>query len=416
MSSTNQTEQNNSLAKKVFSYLLKEKTDAFFCFLRNTRPNIRVPGGPALITRFRDVQEALSRPEVFAVTYAPMMDPSVGPYMLGRDGTTINQRDKGIMRALIQKEDLPRVREIVTRLSERAIREGTRNGVLEVVANVSRRVPILLTGEYFGFPGPDEASMFKWSRATQYDMFHNQDKDPKVHQDNVQAGAEMRAWLREYLPQRRKNLSEGGAVQDDIVTRLLQTVCPHAIGFDEDRIESNIMGLLVGGVETTSQAIVQILDQMFKRPEILREATKAAAADDDETLFRYCWEALRFNPINPFVIRICKQDYKIASGTLRSTTIKAGDPVLICTRSAMMDGRELKHPKKFDINRPKYHYMHTGYGLHTCLGDEVSEVQVPAVIKALLRKPNLRRAAGKAGEIDFKGGPFPESFSVEFDI
>jgi hypothetical protein len=37
------------------------------------------------------------------------------------------------------------------------------------------------------------------------------------------------------------------------------------------------------------------------------------------------------------------------------------------------------------------------------------------VIKALLLKKNLRRATGSAGQIDFKRGPFPESFSVQFD-
>jgi hypothetical protein len=59
---------------------------------------------------------------------------------------------------------------------------------IEVVSTLSRRVPIQLTGEYFGFPGPDLASMFRWARATQYDMFHNLDNDPKVHQDNIDAG------------------------------------------------------------------------------------------------------------------------------------------------------------------------------------------------------------------------------------
>lgn len=415
MTAVSESTEKQSVFARILAYLLNEKTDAFFCFLRNTFPNLKIPGGPVIITRFRDVQEALERPEVFGVTYAPMMDPSVGPFMLGRDDTTINQRDKGIMRALIQREDLPKVRTLVTGLAEQAIREGATNGQLEVVANLSRRVPVLLTGAYFGFPGPDEATMFRWSRATQYDMFHNLDKDPKVHQDNIQAGAEMKAWLDEYLPQRRAQLEAGQVQEDDIVTRLLQTVCPHAIGFDEDRIRTNTMGLLVGGVETTSQAIVQILDQFFKRPEVLQAVTNAALNDDDDAVYRYCWEALRFNPINPFVVRSCRQDYRIASGTLRAKTIKKGDLVLVSTRSAMQDGRELKSPRQFDPARPGYHYMHLGYGLHTCLGDQVSEVQVPTIIKALLRLKNLRRAPGAAGEIDFKGGPFPESFSVVFD-
>ncbi len=56
--------------------------------------------------------------------------------------------------------------------------------------------------------------------------------------------------------------------------------------------------------------------------------------------------------------------------------------------------------------------MHLGYGMHTCLGDQVSRVQIPETIKRLLKLPGLR----PSGPMDFKGGPFPESYTVEFDL
>ena len=88
---------------------------ALFAELRENRPILVTPGGPVLVTRFADVEEALSRNMVFTVRpYAPKMDPSVGPFMLARDGTVYNQRDKGIMRALIQQTDMPGVRKIIS--------------------------------------------------------------------------------------------------------------------------------------------------------------------------------------------------------------------------------------------------------------------------------------------------------------
>jgi hypothetical protein len=190
---------------------------------------------------------------------------------------------------------------------------------------------------------------------------------------------------------------------------------PKEIGFDENRVLSNIMGLLVGGVETTSQAIVNILDQLLRRPKVLEGAKQAARDGDDALVGRYCWEALRFNPINPFVMRQCTQDYRVAAGTWRTKKIETGRVVLVGTRSAMMDGREIPKPKQFRLDRPDYHYLHLGYGSHRCLGDHVSMVQVPEIVKRLLLRANLRRAPGPAGEIDLNGGPFPESFSVCFD-
>lgn len=352
----------------------------------------------------------MSRPEVFNIAYAAMIDPSVGPFMLGRDGTTINQRDKGIMRSLMQREDLPVIRAAVAARVNEAVERQMQNRRIEVVSTISRWVPIKLSGDYFGFPGPDMESMMRWSRATQYDMFHNLDKDPDIHQDNIDAGQEMKAYMGELLPQRRAALQQNPNL-DDILSRLLKSQFPDAIHFDDERIMINIMGTLVGGIETTSQAIVQILEQLFKRPAILKQAITAAKMDDDDLVFQYCWEALRFNPINPFVVRRCARNYKIASGSLRSATIKEGAIVLVSTRSAMRDGREIPAASQFCIDRPPHHYLHLGYGLHTCLGDQLSRVQIPEIIKRLLKLPNLRSGSG----IDRNGGPFPESYTVEFD-
>lgn len=404
--------QSKGVVARFLEYMINKKPDLLFALIRNTRPNLVLgKKGPVFITRFNDVQEALSRPDVFNVTYAPMMDPSVGPYMLGRDCTEINQRDKGIMRAYMRMEDLPNVRMMVKRLVAEAVESQIYdNKQIEVVGTVSRMVPVKLTGEYFGFPGPDAAAMFRWSRATQYDMFHNLDNDAKVHEDNIRAGREMRAWLQDFLPERRAGIEQGDE-SDDVLTRLLKSELPPVLGFDEERIIANIMGTLVGAVETSSAAIVQILDQLFRRPVMLKEAIGVANGNDDALMYRYCWEALRFNPINPFVVRRCASDYRIAAGTLRGVTVPAGATVLVSTRSAMRDGRQVKTPGSFVIDRPDYHYMHLGYGMHTCLGDQVSRVQVPEIVKRILQIPGVRPVGG----IDMQGGPFPERYLIAYD-
>ncbi|OED41879.1 hypothetical protein AB833_08570 [Chromatiales bacterium (ex Bugula neritina AB1)] len=397
---------------KALRWMIDNKPDLLFAIIRNTRPNLVMPGdGPVFITRFRDVQEALQRPEIFNVPYGPMMDPSVGPFMLSRDDTVLNQRDKGIMLSLIQRKDMQDVRKIVARLTEEAVAPQLDKREIDVVATISRNVPMRLTGEYFGFPGPDLETMLRWSKATQLDMFHNGDRDPDIHQANIEAGAEMKQYLADWIPQCRDRL-HANPDGDDILCRLLKSNFPDEIEFDEQRIATNIMGTLVGGGETTSQALVQILEQLFKRPEHLEGAIAAAKADDDDLLYRYCWEALRFDPINPFVVRNCVQDYKIASGTFRRAKIKAGKTVLVSTRSAMRDSRELPAAGDFCIDRPAYHYMHMGYGMHTCLGDQVSRVQLPEITKRLLKLPGIRLVRG----IDPKDKPFPESFIIGFDI
>lgn len=399
---------------RALRWMIDNKPDLLFAVIRNTRPNLSLPGkeGPVFITRFPDVQEALGRPEIFNVPYGPMMTPSVGAFMLGHDNTVYNQRDKGIMRSLIQRKDMTDVRKMVARLTRETVEPQLDKRQIDVVATVSRHVPMRLTGEYFGFPGPDIDTMLRWSKATQHDMFHNPDNNLDIHKKNIQAGSEMKDYLKNWIPQCRDRLESNSDHKNaDILSRLLKSSFPDAIEFDEVQITTNIMGTLVGGGETTSQAVVQILEQLFKRPDQLASAIAAAKADDDDLLYNYCWEALRFNPINPFVVRRCAKDYKVASGSFRSTTIKAGKTVLISTRSAMRDGRQLPAASEFCIDRPAYHYMHMGYGMHTCLGDQVSRVQLPEIVKCLLKLPGVRELS----PIDKKDSPFPESYVIGFD-
>jgi cytochrome P450 len=412
-------QKKKGLAAKFLGWMIAKHPDLLLAVIRNTRPNLALgAAGPVFVTRFPDVQEALMRPDIFNVTYAPMMDPSVGPYMLGRDCTEINQRDKGIMRAFMRMEDLPAIRQKVRDLANKSVESQIyKQNQIDVVTTLSRLVPIQLTGEYFGFPGPDLASMFRWGRATQYDMFHNLDNDPKVHQDNIDAGQEMRAYLNKLLPERRQQLKDGAKL-DDVFSRLIKSHFDEAIGFDDERIVTNMMGTLVGGIETTNAAIVQLLEQLFKRPKILKEAIAVANSDDDQLMYRYCWEALRFNPINPFVVRHCREDYRIARGTLRAATIKAGATVLVSGRSAMRDGRQVPAASSFAIDRPDSIYMHLGYGMHTCLGDQISRIQVPEIVKRILQIPGVRPVGGidyGVGPGGVGPGPFPEHYMLTYD-
>jgi hypothetical protein len=58
--------------------------------------------------------------------------------------------------------------------------------------------------------------------------------------------------------------------------------------------------------------------------------------------------------------------------------------------------------------------MHWGYGLHTCFGQYVNRVQIPGILKPLLKRRGLRRAEGPAGELAY-AGPFPSGLGVVFE-
>ncbi len=396
-------------------------------------------GKTYVLTRYKDVVEALNQPTNFSVrNYSKRMENSVGPYMLAYDGSQYNIKEKPWMREMMPMSDLPKVRQIVRRLVQEAIANGqyigqdpagATYGRLEVVNQVARRVPIQLTGEYFGFPGPSEAKMYEWSRATQNDFFHNVKNETEVAEAALKAGKEMHAYLKALIEQKSKRIS-AGSNEDDILSRLIRSkttdfVAPKSV--EDDRVRSNIIGTLVGGVETTQAAIVQSMAQLFMRPVEFEKARDAALRDDVDTVAKYVWEALRFHPVNPFVVRFAEQDVTLSSGA----KIPKGSHLMIATHSAMFDETEpgFENPNEFNINRNQNKFFHLGYGHHRCLGDYVSMIQVPEVVMALLKLPNVRPASGQAGLIDFRkrtkanalkaddnSVSFPESYSIEFDV
>ena len=94
---------------------------SMFAELREHRPIFVMPAA-TLVTRFSDVQEVLRRPTLFSVRlYQDKMDGSVGPFMLARDETVINRRDKSIMKTMLRLEDLPAIRKMVADLADAAI-------------------------------------------------------------------------------------------------------------------------------------------------------------------------------------------------------------------------------------------------------------------------------------------------------
>lgn len=385
---------------------IRTDTRAFYAELRERRPIFRTPAF-TLVTRHFDVLNVLLRPLQFSVRlYGTKMDEVVGPFMLGRDGAVENYLDKSLMRTVMPLDDFARIRDLVNQATEEYLPETPQ--VVDIIAELTRRVPLYLCNTYFGFPGPDEASMLRWSKATQRDFFKNITNDPAIHAEAVAAGEEMRKYIDSLLLEPR---ADDDSCHETVISRLLRLDNAGLLPLGSTALVANVAGLLVGSVETTSQAVAQSLREILIRPSIRKRALSLAKTNNTGELAKIVWEALRFNPINPLLFRYCEQPTTIGEGTEYSEVIDSGSIVFACTASAMWDEAVFDNADEFREDRPTSSYIHFGYGSHECLGKQISEVMVPEIIRTiLLRNPSL--IDGPAGSIDFKGGEFPESFKI----
>ena len=430
---------------KIIDHLLEHVGDRFeripakiYSQLRSEHPIVTLPPLPSfrepkfkaavLVTRRADVLEVLENSVVFSVrTYADKFENSVGSSMLGTDNAAPNLVEKPLLRSLLSRDDFPLIRRQVAQFTAEAIAAATtasvdpatghRHGRLDIVAPIARRVPLRLTGSYFGFPGPDEATMSRWSLAIQNDLKNLLGIGAR-HAAAGAAGAEMRAYLFDLVRERRAAIAHSPNGDDTILGRMLKldAKAPGQPPLTDERTVVTIAGMLIGAVETTQWCVVQSIAELFSRPHELAGAIQAAHANNDGLLGRYVWEALRFRPPAPILPRYAEQDYILARGKPHETKIAQGSLVIAGTHSAMFDDTYVNSPDEFRTDRPDDVYLHLGHGHHRCLGDFVSLIEIPLIVKGLLQQKNLRPAADAGGKFVYNPIACPPHYFLEYDL
>ncbi|GAA3816689.1 cytochrome P450 [Sphaerisporangium flaviroseum] len=385
---------------------------AFFAQLRDRRPIFVTPAF-TVVTRFADVTEVLSREEVFTVrAFGPRLEAALGgPFMLSRDATPMNWREKGLMQVMLAPQDAAGVRGFAGRVADKALDAASRRGHIEAVHELFRHVALRVCAEYFGFPGPAPEVLSRWTRAVITDGFANFQGDPAIQAASVRAGEEMIGYLRRLLAERRAELQAGRVpVPDDVLTRLIRTTLPSGVEVADERILINMAGLPLGFVESGPGAMVEAVEQLMLRPRVLAEAVEAATAPDPARFDSYVWEALRFSPFFKLLPRVCERDHVLAAGTPRRTVIPAGTFVLAAPASAMFDADVVEEPDDFRLDRPGHLGLYFGHGHHACLGVHPARAVICEVVRRLLVRPGVRMLPPPDGAIVRDHGIFPDRF------
>jgi cytochrome P450 len=420
------------------------KTEAlpFFKQLRAERPVLVTPEC-TLLALFSDVRDALQMPKIFTVDlYKPKMgvtDSDEG-YLMAHDDDALHYREKSLMQGMLNRDDIPRVRKLIAESAAKLLVDA--NGEIEIVNKYCRTVPAIMVQEYFGLDGIEKDRLIEWSYWNQYNTFHNQpfdlnseELDKHIIDNHAQASKELGAYMVKLLARKlvvvkaeqAKNLiligwyvlkklamkllkQQDPPSTDDVLSRMLASSFAKEVDFGLLRVGVNAGGLLIGSIETTSQAVAQTIQYFLERPELLQEAKAQAGRQDTKQFDAMVWEALRFVPISPYMFRQTSTDYTIAKGTGHETTIKAGTNVLTLTQSAMFDDYAYENPDQFDRNRNWYHNFNFGFASHECLGKYVGMVMIPEMVKQVLLKTEIQAVS----EMDYEKGPFPEAYTLQW--
>lgn len=361
---------------------------AFFAELRDHCPVLDL-GPVVLVSRFADCCMILRRHQDFSVA---LYSARHGDHFMAQDDTPDHWRDKGVMRAILDYEDIPLMRDFVGRETARLL--DAAQGSLDAPQHLTRDVPIALVRHYFGFTASNAEKLRDWAYWKHQDSFHNQqfDTDPAesiLISDNARrANRQLTFHIARLIAIRKVELGLRRKPRDPIA-RLLMLSQSGALHFPVRKIISNVGALLLGAVENSSHAVINVVAELARRSDVMTAARRAAASDDHGLFDGYVFEALRFNPITPYLFRLCQKRTLLAAGTPFATAVEPGRTVIALTHSAMFDSMGFDRPDMFDPSRSQSDSFTFGQGIHECLGRAIAMAIIPEIVRQCLLRPDF---------------------------
>jgi Dyp-type peroxidase family len=338
--------------------------------LRKERPIVETPHG-VLVSRFGDVCEILSKPEIFSVReYDSRMEATTGRFFLGFDGER-HAREASLARRVIQRHDLDRVLERASTITPMLI--SLLKGLVKergddakgLHVKVATAAVIRTAGEYFGVPGPSDIDLLTWLGAASAYIFFPLPNDVRAAQ-GAAGGIALQHYLDKLLRARKGAMARGKPPGDDVLGRLLSLSPEH--GLDLADVRRTLGGLVSGTIVPTTMTLVSALTYLKGAREHGDKARDAAQNRDMDRLKDILLEAARFNPFPSLLYRTATADHELAAGTPRATKIRQGSRVILSLASAMADEEVLENPEVFEPGRPDEHYLLFGQGSHACIG------------------------------------------------
>jgi cytochrome P450 len=407
------------------SHLLPLKI--WFALLRRLRP-LTMLGNTMIVTKADDVREVLARFDDF--TLGQFIEPGMpwGAFIMTIDWREQHALERSLLESVVNPAaDMRAIRALVVDECRRQIDIAGASGRIDAVAQIAEPVAVRVAAEYFGVPAvgssPQRMADAMADLAGIIMVNPPVGSPPFVSsRDNI---AQVTNAVLAQLDDAKAAIGRGevASLPDTLLTRLarLHSQGKQPAWFNDDWIRRYLTGLIATGGATIVRATAHALDQILAHPDGLKLARAAAARLDQNPddpaataeLRQLLYEALRFRPMLPLLIRDCPRDTVIASGTSRARIVPGGTRVLASPLAAMFDPEAVKDPWQFRAGRPADAYLLFGHGVRSCFGRYIADIAIFEILRALLRCPDLARAAGADGQVRY-GGPAARGLTVTF--
>jgi cytochrome P450 len=389
-----------------------------FSGLRRFRP-IFIFRKLLVVTQARDVREVLERFDDF--TLGESIEPGMpwGNFLMTVDWRQRHAQERQWLQSAVDlTADPARLSAIVGQRCRQQI--AAAKGHIDVVSELLEPVVVDIADKYFGVP-PLAGSTRDMAHAMR-DLAGIIMVKPPIGSEPWSRSRSHIAKITDLVLSEIASAASGShpaSPGDTLLIRFVQRLgtSDAPAWFDQDWIRRYLTGLLATGGATIVRAAAGAIDQILAHPDALQEAQKvaieldqAAGRGDEErvkvlrtTLGHFVYEALRFRPMLPLLVRDTPHDTVIAYGTKKARLVRAGTRVLAPPLSAMFDREAVPDPSSFDANRPFDQYLHFGFGARECFGRYIAEIAMLEVFRSLLLLKGISRTKDAKGQLQFDG-------------
>jgi cytochrome P450 len=327
------------------------------------------------LSRYADVEAALRDIDTFSSEHGQ------GPRVTPPAGMLSNPPQHTFFRGLVQQAFTPRVIEAlndrVVAISHEladAIEAGDPD--FDLHDDYAAPLPVIVISELLGVPPAHRRQFKDWSDAQVAAMGA---PNPAAYAAPM---AELAAYLMDHIANRRSALEagEGENAPDDLTTALVRARTESGQQLSDEDILSVASQLLVGGNETTTSLITNLMWRVLQQP-----ARWQRMIDAPELVDGAIEESLRYDPPVLGLYRTTTRDV-----SLHGTVIPEGAKVYLIYAAANRDQRVFADPDEFQLERPRSRHLAFGLGVHSCLGKQLARLEAQVAISTLCeRLPSL---------------------------
>ena len=257
---------------------------------------------------------------------------------------------------------------------QQLLRDVKIKGGGDIVAELSARVPLAVTGHVLGVPLSDIAELSAQFFAllhTDWPAYGVKDKEHPDHGRDIAGSApELAAYFDRMIDERR----QGKVETDDLISQMVEADI-EGERLSTERIRSLAINFLSAGLSTTN-----LISNLYYR--LLTSADFDRMLRADPSLIPVAVdESLRFEPPVLFLFRTATQPAEISN-----VTVSAGDRLVTGIASANRDETVFERANEFRLNASDPEHLAFGAGPHLCLGNHMARMEGRVAVEEFFRQ------------------------------